>query len=78
MISFDESLNKVLQREQMDINVRFCNEEKNKVLSRYLNSQFLGHTRAADLLQTFSETLGKLNRNQVFYGWTKHELDIFG
>ena len=47
VISFDESLNKVLQKEQMDIIVRFWDKEKNKVSSRYLNSQFLGHTRAA-------------------------------
>ena len=61
MISFDESLNNVLQKEQMDIIVRFWDKKKNKVSSRYLNSQFLGHTRAADLLQKFSEALGKLN-----------------
>ena len=61
VISFDESLNKVLQKEQMDLIVRFWDKEKNKVSSRYLNSQFLGHTRAADLLQKFSEALGKLN-----------------
>ena len=61
MISFDESLNKVLQKEQMDIIVRFWDKEKNKVSSRFLNSQFLGHTRAADLLQKLSEALGKLN-----------------
>ena len=61
VISFDESLNKVLQKEQMDIIVRFWDKEKNKVSSRYLNSQFLGHTRAADLLQKFREALGKLN-----------------
>ena len=61
VISFDESLNKVLQKEQMDIIVQFWDKEKNKVSSRYLNSQFLGHTRAADLLQKFREALCKLN-----------------
>ena len=60
-ISFDESLNRVLQKEQMDIIVRFWDKEKNKVSSRYRNSQFLGHTRAADLLHKFREALGKLN-----------------
>ena len=45
----------------MDIIVRFWDKKKNKVSSRYLNSQFLGHTRAADLLQKFREALGKLN-----------------
>ena len=50
----------------MDIIVRFWDTEKNKVLSRYLNSQFLGHTRAADLLQKFNEALGKLNLANLF------------
>ena len=70
LISFDESLNKVLQKEQMDIIVRFWDKEKNKVSSRYLNSQFLGHTRAADLLQKFREALGKLNlANLIQVSW---------
>ena len=69
VISFDESLNKVLQKEQMDIIVRFWDKEKNKVSSRYLNSQFLGHTRAADLLQKFREALGKLKPILFKFPW---------
>ena len=45
----------------MDIIARFCDKEKNKVSPRYLTSQFLGHTRAADLLQKFKEASSKLN-----------------
>ncbi|XP_048580627.1 uncharacterized protein LOC116610226 [Nematostella vectensis] len=61
VISFDESLNKVIQKEQMDLIVRFWDVQKNKVVSRYIDSQFLGHTRAADLLQSFKLGLQKLN-----------------
>ena len=65
VISFDELLNKVLQKEQMGIIARFCDKEKNKVSSRYLTSQFLGHTRAADLLQKFKEASSKLNVDNI-------------
>ena len=53
VISFDESLNKILQQEQMDMIVRFWDKTTHRVISRYLDSQFLGHTRATDLLKNF-------------------------
>ena len=46
-ISFDESLNKEFQTEQMDIIVRYFYEDK--VVSQYFGSQFMGHTAATDL-----------------------------
>lgn len=49
----------------MGIIARFCDKEKNKVSSRYLTSQFLGHTRAADLLQKFKEASSKLNVDNI-------------
>jgi len=61
VISFDESLNKVIQKEQMDLIVRFWDVQKNKVVSRYIDSQFRGHTRATDLLHSFKLALQKLN-----------------
>ena len=54
VISFDESLNKVLQQEQMDMIIRFWDKTTQRVISRYLDSQFLGHTRATDLLKNFN------------------------
>lgn len=39
-VGFDESLNKVAQKQQMDINVRFWDEEKEQVCTRYLTSVF--------------------------------------
>lgn len=42
-IFFYESLNKVAQKEQMDLHVRYWDSEAKKVSTRYLTSTFLGH-----------------------------------
>ena len=47
-ISFDESFNKVLQKTQMDIIVRFM-DNNCTVATQYFTSQFLGHCTANDL-----------------------------
>ena len=54
-ISFDESLNSVAQKGQMDMAVRFW--DGNLVQTRYLTSAFLGHATAEDLLMTFLQNL---------------------
>ncbi|CAL1672566.1 unnamed protein product [Lasius platythorax] len=51
VISFDKSLNKLCQKEQMDIVVRFWDDEKNETSTRYMTSTFFGHTTAIDLLE---------------------------
>ncbi|GBN09360.1 hypothetical protein AVEN_156319-1 [Araneus ventricosus] len=60
-VGFDESLNKVTQKQQMDSKVRFWDEQKknnnNKVCTRYLTLVFLGRTRSIDLLQAFKDGL---------------------
>ena len=48
MIIFDEAFNDILQKEQMDILVRFWRADQ--VFTRYLGSQFLGSSKAEDLL----------------------------
>lgn len=45
---FDESLNETTKNKQLDVHVRFWNE--GQVQSRYLGSQFMGHSTAQDLL----------------------------
>ena len=60
VVCFDEALNKVIQRGQMDIVVRFWDNDLKQVSSRYLNSVFLGHSRATDLLTKFNEGLVSL------------------
>ncbi|KAJ8869850.1 hypothetical protein PR048_028859 [Dryococelus australis] len=58
---FDESLNEVCQKGQMDVMIRFWSDKDNEVCTRYFGSVFLGHTTAADLLDGFIEALGWLD-----------------
>lgn len=51
VIGFDESLNKISQQQQMDLHIRFWNEDEHNVSTRYYTSVFLGKTTAADLLE---------------------------
>ena len=44
-ISFDESLNTVIQIGQMDLVVNFWDNIINKVCTWYLNSTFIGHAQ---------------------------------
>ena len=52
---FDEVLNNVAQRGQMDISVRFWEFNNIRVSTRYFNSVFLNHARAEDLLAGFKQ-----------------------
>lgn len=60
-VSFDESLNQVAQKGQMDIIVRFWNSSTNEVCTRYLTSAFLGHATSGDLLGAFTSALSHHN-----------------
>jgi hypothetical protein len=53
VISFDESLNKISQSQQMDLVVRFWSNQNNEVTTRYLTSAFLKRATASDLLTAF-------------------------
>ena len=64
LISFDESLNKVTQSNQMDIAVRYVRDGKSHV--RYLTSQFPGHSAAVDLEREIKSSLaGILDHNRL-------------
>ena len=45
----------------MDVIIRFWDNEKIKVCSRYFDSNFLGHTSAQDLLKSLQSLLTTLN-----------------
>lgn len=49
VIMFDESLNRATKNKQLDLHIRYWDGEK--VHSRYLGSQFMGHSTANDLLK---------------------------
>lgn len=65
VIGFDESLNKVSQRQQMDLNVRYWCPKDNYVKTRYLNSAFLGRSRCEDLLVAFQDSTSPLNLKKL-------------
>ena len=52
-VGYDESLNKVAQKTQMDINIRHLHSSTGLVNTKYLTSEFLGSCKAVDLLIDF-------------------------
>ena len=62
-ISFDESLIKDFQTEQTDIIVNYFHEDR--VVIQYLDSQFIGHTTASDLLKSLKCSFSKLNNRKL-------------
>ena len=62
-ISFDECFNKVLQKTQMDLIVRYMHERK--VYSQYLSSAFLGRCKAVDLKKAIMKEIEGLNLSNL-------------
>lgn len=62
---FDESLNSVSQRCQMDVIVRFWNQDKKEIVSKYFSSSFLERTNADSLLEAFSSMLGSVGMRSM-------------
>ena len=54
VVCFDESVNEVIQKEQMDICVQLWDSNRNKMAVRYFSSAFLGHITAKDLCDGFT------------------------
>ena len=66
VVCFDESLNKISQRGQMDVVVRFFDETCQRVTTQYYNSAFLGTATADDLLVKFKEALGGVSLKSLY------------
>ena len=60
---FDESLNKNVQRGQMDILIRFWDEDNKKVDTRYFDSSFHDGANAIDIQESFISGIKKLDNN---------------
>ena len=54
---FDESLNEVVQKVQMDLCVHYWDANKSRTATRYFDSSFLGHTTANNLQSSFTSLL---------------------
>lgn len=59
-VCFDEAFNRISQRGQMDITVKFWNNNTNQVSSRYFGSSFMGHASADCVLQSFKEAVKEI------------------
>ena len=66
-VSFDESLNKHLQKGQKDQLVRFWNSENNIAETRYLNSELMGGAKAVQILSTFKKGIEKLESRNLLH-----------
>ena len=53
----DESFNRAVKIEQMDIYLRYWSSEHDQVITRYLIISFLGYCTAQDLLRSFKDSL---------------------
>ena len=62
---FDESFNKKLKQGQMDLLIRFWNQETDRVEVTYLTSELLGHQRAEDLLQALEKGMAQLDNKKM-------------
>ena len=58
--SFNESLNSAFQEEQMDWDIKFWNDAKCQVKTRYLDLRFLSRPNAKNLLEKLLEALTQL------------------
>lgn len=65
VICFDEALNKISQRGQMDIHIRFWDKVLGRISTRYLNSVFMGHATAKDILVKFKEGISPLKIENI-------------
>lgn len=63
-ILFDESLNEILQREQLDIHIRFWDAENQEAITRYYDSKFLRRPNAENLLKQTMESIGTFNQDR--------------
>ena len=64
-ISFVESLNNVVQKGQMDLNIRYWDNDADQVATCYLGSEFLGRSTAQDVLETFLNGVDKLDQLKI-------------
>jgi len=65
VLSFDESLSEFIQKEQMDLQIRYWNNKQNMVLTRYLDSYFLQRPNAKNLCDALLSALKDLDPKQL-------------
>ena len=71
---FNESYNKIVKKGQMDLHIRFWNEDRNTICTRYYTLEFKGKAAAPDTLKMFKSCVTGLNDEKnasSFYGWVQ-------
>ena len=64
-VAFDEALNKCLQKQQMDVVIRYWCEKNNRVKVRYWDSQFQHGAAADTLLNGLNNSLSKHDTSKM-------------
>ena len=64
-VCYDESMNRIFQEEQMDIVLRFFNENTGQVETRYFDSRFLKRPNSINLLDILLEGLSPLDMDKM-------------
>ena len=59
-ILFDESMNQILQNEQLDIHIRFWDNSKCMAVTRYFDSRFLRRPNAENIVTELQKSIQKL------------------
>ena len=62
---FGESLNKVLSKEQMDLQLRFYDDTVGEVLTRYLDSRFVYRPNAVNLCNEIIDAIKNLDQVKI-------------
>ena len=65
VVSFDETYNNILSKEQMDVVVKFFCEDTQMARTRYLSSQFMGRATAYDIQKHLESALEKLDLKKL-------------
>ena len=63
VLLFDESFNEFLNREQMDISIKFFCEERQMAVTRYWSSEFLQKATSADIERHLRSAIRELQLN---------------
>ena len=64
VVLFDESLNPDLQKKQLDVHVRFLDVD-GTVKTRYIDSYFLGHATANDIVLKLNEKMSNIDNEAM-------------
>ena len=72
--SFDESLDRIYQDEQMSVHIHYCSNEKSPVKIKYLDSNA---DNLHDSLHNVLQSLPEKKHATIVYGWVKYQLEVF-